>query len=207
MSSEGNLIILSAPSGSGKTSLASRLIEQVDHLTFSVSYTTRSKRKGEEHGVEYFFVSESQFEDMIAREAFLEWAHVYGNYYGTERLYVESQQQRGLDVLLDIDVQGALKIKEQVPDAVMIFVLPPSYDVLSQRLKERDLDHDSVIESRLAIARKEVTYFDRYQYVIINREIDGSVRELEAIVLADRSRVDRRLDRAREIVKSFALGD
>jgi guanylate kinase len=205
MSSRGCLFILSAPSGSGKTSLANRILNDIPQLTFSVSYTTRKPRKGERNGVDYFFVDELEFEAMIRRRAFLEHAFVYGHYYGTSRSYVESQLEQGNDVLLDIDVQGAMKVKSKVETAVMVFVLPPSFEVLEKRLRTRGLDDPEVIEARLKIARDEIRRFRRYDYFIVNRVIEESVNELKSIVLASRCAANRRMEIAEEIVSTFKV--
>lgn len=201
--SKGNLIVMSAPSGSGKTSLAARVLQEVPQLRFSVSYTTRKPRRGERHGVEYFFVSAEEFKGMIRRRAFLEFAHVYGHYYGTSRAFVESVLQEGHDVLLDIDVQGAMKVKEKIPEALLVFVFPPSLEVLRTRLKGRGLDDDSIVEKRLQVARREIHYYKKYEYVIINEEMDESVAELKSIILAARCGLLRRMGRAQEIIKTF----
>ena len=154
MSSKGRLFILSAPSGSGKTSLAELLLDAVENLEFSVSYTTRGRRGNEQHGEEYFFVDVAEFEAMIERGEFLEYEHVYGNYYGTSRRFVEQRLDRGVDVLLDIDVQGARAVVEKIPEAVRIFVLPPSYQELRERLTGRALDDSEAVERRLRAARR-----------------------------------------------------
>ena len=203
MSSRGCLIILSAPSGSGKTSLAERVLGEVPGLRFSVSHTTRRPRTGEEDGVDYFFVDEARFESMIRKREFLEHAFVYGHYYGTSRAFVEQELAQGHDVLLDIDVQGARKVKAQVPEALMVFVLPPSFEVLEKRLRKRGLDDTDVIESRLKTAREEIQSFRRYDYVIINELIEHSVNELKSIVLASRCRIGRRMEEAITIVETF----
>lgn len=203
MSNKGNLIVISAPSGSGKTSLAERLLKEVDRLKFSVSHTTRPSRRSEKHGVEYFFVSVQEFERMVEGGEFLEHAHVYGNYYGTSSKFVESERNKGLDVLLDIDIQGALKVKELVPDALMIFVMPPSFQVLEERLVSRGLDDPAVIEKRLQIAKDEIKYYENYDFVIINSEIKQCLEELKSIVLAARCRAERRKQEAEAIVRTF----
>ena len=203
MSSRGNLLILSAPSGSGKTSLALRVVPELESIRFSVSHTTRSKRRGEEDGKEYHFVSIAQFREMIDQGKFLEWAKVYGNYYGTGREYVERALDDGTDVLLDIDIQGALKVRKLMPEAVMIFVLPPSFQELEQRLRLRGLDDSDVIERRLQIAREEINSYRNYDYVIINRVLEDSVEELKTIIRAMRCRVGRRYREAEGIVASF----
>jgi guanylate kinase len=203
MSSKGDLFILSAPSGTGKTSLANRVLEDIPRLKFSVSYTTREPRTGERNGVEYFFVNEDQFKEMILRQAFLEHAYVYGHYYGTSSDYIHDQLSRGHDVLLDIDVQGAMKVKEKVPGSILVFVLPPSYQVLEERLRGRGLDDAEVIESRLQIARDEIKRFCDYDYFIVNELIEDSANELKSIILASRCRSDRRMGAAEGIVQTF----
>ena len=217
MSNRGRLFIISAPSGSGKTSLAIRLLEEVSNLQFAVSHTTRRPRGQERHGVEYFFVSETEFETMIVEEAFLEHAHVYGNYYGTNLAFVESQLSSGTDVLLDIDVQGALKVKARRPETVLIFVFPPSFDELRSRLKRRSLDDRKVIEKRLNIAREEIQPYKEYGYLIINSEIGKSLNELKSIIMAARGEpvkeddritaeyceVENQIERAEKIILTF----
>ncbi|GAB4108127.1 MAG: guanylate kinase [Acidobacteriota bacterium] len=205
MSSRGDLFILSAPSGTGKTSLAHRLLPRVGGMTFSVSHTTRPSRRGEVNGKEYFFVTETEFLRMAEEGQFLEWAQVYGNYYGTSRAFVESRLSEGLDVLLDIDIQGALKVRRLMPDAVTIFVLPPSYRELEERLRGRGLDDEEVIRHRLFVARSEIRHFADYDYLVINRDLDRSTAELEAIVVATRCRLRRRLAAAQEIVDTFLV--
>ncbi len=201
--SRGSLIIISAPSGSGKTSLARRTLVQVPSLSFSVSHTTREPRPGEIEAEHYFFVGQSVFESMIEEDAFLEWAHVYGNYYGTGRAFVQEQLEQGQDVLLDIDVQGARKVREKIPEAITVFVFPPSYQELGQRLQSRGLDDPAAIESRLEIARNEIREYNKYDYLIVNDDIEESVNELQSIVLAARCLRSKVNDRARAIVSTF----
>lgn len=203
MSNKGNLIILSAPSGSGKTSLAHRLLKEQKDVSFSVSYTTRPRRTGEKEGIDYFFVSPRQFSEMVDQGAFLEWAFVYENYYGTSRSFVEERLQAGRDVLLDIDVQGARKVWQQVPEAVTVFVLPPSFHTLRERLVDRGLDDSEVIRKRLACAREEIQCYREYQYLIVNDEMERAVMELQSIIGAARCRVPNRQAQAAEIVKTF----
>lgn len=203
MSSKGNLIVISAPSGSGKTSLANRVLREVPKLKFSVSHTTRKARRGERDGVEYFFVSTEEFEERIRQGAFLEYAHVYGHYYGTSREYVERELEAGNDVLLDIDVQGGLKVKELLPEAVLVFVLPPSFQALRERLRKRGLDDPEVIETRLQVARREIDYYREYHYVIINRDMDQALHELKSIIWAARCRTPRRRQEVDPIVQTF----
>lgn len=203
MSNRGNLIILSAPSGSGKTSLAERVVPGLGNIRFSISHTTRKRREGERHGHEYFFVTVSEFKEMIDKDKFLEWAEVYGNFYGTSRQFVESQLESGCDVLLDVDIQGAFRVSEQKPEAVLVFVMPPSYSELEERLRGRGLDNDEVIRTRLKIARDEIKSYKKYDYVIINRDLDQSVLELKAVIMASRCRLGSRFQEAEPIVSTF----
>ena len=202
----GNLIVISAPSGSGKTSLASRVLEdeQVGRLRFSISHTTRSPRQGEQHGVDYFFVAVEEFERMIAQGAFLEHARVYGShYYGTSRRYVESQLEQGNDVLLDIDVQGAIQVQRQMPEALMIFVFPPSFKTLEERLRNRSLDDEEEILRRLQTAAEEIRYYNLYSHVIVNDDFEKSILELKSIVLAARCRLSSNRGLAEAIRRTF----
>jgi len=203
MSNKGNLIVISAPSGSGKTSLANRALEEIPKLKFSVSHTTRKPRPGERDQVEYFFVSEKEFEEMIGQGTFLEHARVYGNYYGTSRAFVDEQLSVGYDVLLDLDVQGAAQVKKSYPEAILVFVFPPSLEVLKTRLKNRGLDDPSIIDKRLRIAKKEIQYYTNYQYVIINRKIEESLVELKSIIRVSGCRLEKRKELAAEIIKTF----
>lgn len=203
MSNNGNLIVISAPSGSGKTSLANRALEEIPKLKFSVSHTTRKPRSGERDQVEYFFVSEKEFEEMIGQGNFLEHARVYGNYYGTSRAFVDEQLSVGYDVLLDIDVQGAAQVKKSYPEAILVFVFPPSLEVLKTRLKNRGLDDPTIISKRLRIAKKEIKCYTNYQYVIINRKIEESLVELKSIIQVSGCRMEKRQELAAEIIKTF----
>jgi guanylate kinase len=203
MSNKGHLIVISAPSGSGKTSLANRALEEIPKLKFSVSHTTRKPRPGERDRVEYFFVSEKEFEEMIGQGTFLEHARVYGNYYGTSRAFVDEQLSVGYDVLLDLDVQGAAQVKKSYPEAILVFVFPPSLEVLKTRLKNRGLDDPSIIDKRLRIAKKEIQRYTDYQYVIINREIEESLVELKSIIQVAGCRLEKRKDLAAQIIKTF----
>jgi len=210
MSNRGNLIVISAPSGSGKSTLVRGLFDRLletPGLVFSVSHTTRKPRSGERHGIDYFFVSEPEFKTMIDSGEFLEYAEVYGNLYGTSREAVEDQLAAGRDVLLDIDIQGAMNVKQALPSAILIFVLPPSFQALRERLLRRGLDDRETIERRLRIARKEVTCYRKYDYLIINQDIERSLFELKSIISAARCTTDRRREQAEEIVETFSEAD
>ena len=180
--------IVSAPSGSGKSTLVNELFKMVRNLEFSISYTTRPPRGSEQSGKEYFFVSRPEFEAMIAADEFLEYATVFGNYYGTARRFLREAENRSNDLLLDIDVQGASKIKEKIPEAVSIFILPPDRDKLEWRLRSRGLDSEEVIRRRLDTARREIENYEKYDYILVNNLLEQSADELKAIVLAERLR-------------------
>ena len=186
----GILFIISAPSGSGKTTLVDALRQYVPNLDFSISYTTRLPRGSEQQGREYHFISRAGFEEMIGRGEFLEYAEVFGNYYGTAKSVLDDAARRGHDVLLDIDVQGERQVKRKMPDAVSIFVLPPSRTELESRLRKRSISEnvhsEEVIRRRLDTARKEIENYPNYDYILINDRLDQSVDELEAIVLGER---------------------
>ena len=203
MAEPGNLFIVSGPSGAGKSLLSARVLESVPNLHFSVSYTTRAPRGNEAHGVDYYFVGRDEFQSLVSRGLFLEWAEVYGNYYGTSGRFIEETIRRGGDVLLDIDVQGAEIIKRKKPNAISVFVLPPSYEVLRERLESRKLDKDYVIEQRLRIACQEIRQYAEYEFLVINDELSRSVEELKVIILGSRCRMSARAERPRAIVATF----
>jgi guanylate kinase len=183
-----NVYIISAPSGSGKSTLVHELRIRVAGIDFSISYTTRSPRGSEQNGREYFFVTRSEFEAMIAKDEFLEHAEVFGNYYGTARRFLREAEQHGYDLLLDIDVQGAAQIKSKIPDAVSIFILPPNRDKLERRLRNRGLDAEEVIQRRLVTASREIENYDKYDYILVNDRLGKSIDDLRAIVLSERLR-------------------
>ncbi len=200
----GNLFVISAPSGSGKTSLANRLIAEIPDLCFSVSYTTRQPRAHEIEGKDYHFVSREKFMEMIDNNEFLEWENVYGDYcYGTAEAPVNESFAGGKDVLLDIDVKGARKVKARRSDAVLIFVMPPSYQELEKRLRGRGADGEVTILNRLKIARQEIKGYTMYDYLVVNRDIEDSVLRLKAIVMAARCRVSRLEKVGQQILKTF----
>jgi guanylate kinase len=186
----GILFIISAPSGSGKTTLVDALRQYVPNLDFSISYTTRQPRGSEQQGREYHFIARAEFEEMIRKGEFLEYAEVFGNYYGTAQSVLADAARRGNDVLLDIDVQGERQVKRKMPDAVSIFVLPPSRAELESRLRKRSISEnvnsEEVIRRRLDTARKEIENYPNYDYILINDRLEQSVDELQAIVLGER---------------------
>lgn len=198
--------IISAPSGSGKSTLVRRVLAQDPRLLFSVSYTTRAPRGAERPGESYHFISREEFEERIRRQEFLEWAEVFGHYYGTHRSYLERAKAENRDLVLDIDVQGARKLKREIPEAVSIFILAPSRAVLEQRLRARSEDSDEVIARRLREAREEIRNFRDYDYVLVNREIETAAADLAAILRAERLRRSRVEQEVLPILESFAEG-
>lgn len=197
------VFVISAPSGSGKSTLVRRLLEQDPNLLFSVSYTTRPPRGKEQAGRDYVYVSRAGFEAAIARDEFLEYAEVFGNYYGTHRSWLERARAEGKDLVLDIDVQGASQLKTKVPDAVGIFILAPSRSDLEARLRARSEDSEEVIQRRLQGAAREIQDYSRYNYVLINQDLETSVDTLASIVKAERVRRVRMDDEVRRILATF----
>lgn len=188
---KGTLFVIAAPSGAGKTSLVKALVEATDNIAVSVSHTTRAQRPGEVDGVNYHFIDRAQFEQLIAQGDFLEQAEVFGNLYGTSKRWVEDTLRQGRDVILEIDWQGAQQIRRLVPDAVGIFILPPSREALRERLVGRSTDATEVIERRLAQAAGDMAHFAEFDYVIINDVFGRALDDLHAVVLARRAQVNR----------------
>jgi guanylate kinase len=197
------VFIISAPSGSGKSTIVSRLLAADTKLMFSISYTTRARRGAEIDGCNYNFVSREQFEAMIANDEFLEWAQVFGNYYGTHRGVLDDARSQGRDLVLDIDVQGARQLKLKIPEAVTVFILAPSRQILEQRLRARGEDREEVIERRLRDAADEIGRYQDYDYVLINSNLDDSDAVMQAIVCAERVRRTRIEDQIRPILETF----
>ena len=202
-SSRGLLFIVSAPSGTGKTTLVERLVHEVPNLHMSRSYTSRSARTGERAGVDYNFITRDRFEEMVRDGAFLEWADVFGNYYGTCADDTEALLARGEDVVLVIDVQGARQVRTRGIETVGIFVLPPSAAVLEQRLRGRSKDSEEQIRRRLDVARGEVAEYAQYEYVVINDEVPAAVERLQAIVVAERARIRLMRTAAETVIGTF----
>ncbi len=198
-----SVFIISAPSGSGKSTLVGHLMQTVPRLRFSVSYTTRQPRGNEVDGKEYYFISREQFQARVERGEFLEWADVFGNYYGTHQSELDRATADGFDLILDIDVKGARQLKERIPGAVSIFILPPSRQVLEQRLRLRSQDSEQVIQRRLSEAAEEIRNYSQYDYVLVNREVQASVDNLVAIVSANRSRRHWMEQQIRPILETF----
>ena len=200
----GLLFIVSAPSGAGKTTLVERLVEQTSSLKMSRSYTSRSPREGEIDGVDYNFVSHARFEAMIEAGEFLEYADLFGNLYGTCGADTERTLAAGQDLVLVIDVQGARKVRRQGIESTSVFVMPPSFDVLEQRLRGRSKDSEAAIQERLRVAREEVAAFAEYEYLVVNDEVTAAVDRLRGIVISARARLDRMRARAEHITRTFS---
>jgi guanylate kinase len=199
----GTLFVISAPSGTGKSTLARRVLESVPGLGFSVSYTTRPRRAGEESGREYHFIDDPGFDAMVASGGLLEWARVFGHRYGTGREATETALLAGTDLLLDIDVQGARQLRAAGLDAVSVFILPPDFGTLASRLRLRASEDERALRGRLGKARDEAMEYDQFDYTVVNAEVEEASQELIAIVRAERARTARRRDTAAEIVSTF----
>jgi guanylate kinase len=202
-----SVFIISAPSGSGKSTLVSRLLGEVEGLTFSVSYTTRKPRGSEVEGEAYHFIDRTEFERRYKAEEFLEWADVFGNYYGTHGEVLDAARKDGKDLVLDIDVQGAAQLKKRIPDAVSIFVLPPSRQILEQRLRARSQDAEETIQRRLANAALEIRNYRLYDYVLVNNDLNLAVETLKAIVRAERVRRIRVEEKIQPILDTFGRSE
>lgn len=200
----GNLFIVAAPSGGGKTSLVRNLIATLDKIEVSISHTTRAMRPGETHGVDYFFVSEEEFMAMINDHAFLEHAQVFNHLYGTSIAQINARLECGIDVVLDIDWQGAAQIKRIFPDAVSVFIIPPSIEELKQRLMNRRQDKDEVISDRMKKAQDELSHYSEFDYLIVNDTFEHAAVDLEAIVIANRLRTERQVNKQAKLL-SFLM--
>ncbi len=185
---QGLLFVVSAPSGAGKTSLCKAITDSLENLTHSISYTTRQPRPGEIDGRDYYFVSPGRFQDMMRSGDFAEWAEVHSNLYGTSRRVLDEMVAKGIDIILDIDTQGAKQIKTKYGHAVFIFILPPSLEILEERLRNRKSDRDEEIRKRMFRAREEIKDYSMYDYIIVNRDFDRALTELRSIVIAERCR-------------------
>ena len=203
MSESGILFIVSAPSGAGKTSLLRQLVPADERLRMSVSHATRAMRPGEEDGVHYHFVTTERFEALVEEGAFLEHARVFDNYYGTSENAVRGQLARDLDLVLEIDWQGARQVRQRFPEAVSVFVVPPSIEALRERLSGRGQDSEEIVERRMADARSELSHFPEYDYLVINDDFDTALAELQAIVRSERLREPRQAGRFADVLATM----
>ena len=201
--SRGTLFVVSSPSGGGKGTIIRHVLDVVGNLSYSVSFTTRAPRQTEVDGREYFFVSRETFDEMVAAGDFLEWACVHGNFYGTSKKQVLEETGAGADIILEVDVQGAASVRQLLMDSVSIFILPPSYEVLHQRLIARGTDSPQELEVRLRNAPDELKQYSAFDYVIINDQIDRAAAQLASIIYAERARCMRQEPLVREVIKKF----
>lgn len=199
----GTLFVVSSPSGGGKGTLIRRVLEVVDNLSYSVSYTTRGPRANEVNGREYFFVDRTTFDEMIADGEFLEWACVHGNFYGTSKRQIAEKTAAGIDIILEVDVQGAASVRQLLMDSVSVFILPPSFEVLKQRLCARGTDSAEELELRLRNAPDELSQYSAFDYVIINDEVERAVSQLASIIYAERARCVRQEGLVRSVIEEF----
>jgi guanylate kinase len=201
----GILFVVSSPSGGGKGTLIQRVLKQVPNLSYSVSFTTRAPRNGEVNGREYFFVTTDEFEAMVGAGEFLEWAHVHSKLYGTARQQVMREIAAGRDIILEVDVQGAASVRSLLADSVSIFILPPSFEILKQRLQARGTDSAEELDLRLRNAHVELQDYTAFQYVILNDDLDRAVNQMTAIVNAERARLSRQEPAIRRVVEAFTV--
>lgn len=199
----GNLFIVSAPSGAGKTSLVTALLNINKQIDLSVSYTTRAPRPGETNGVDYHFVTREQFAEMVKHGDFLESAEVYGNFYGTSQSWISQENSKGKDILLEIDWQGAAQVRSKFPDSIGIFILPPSLEALESRLHGRKQDSAEIIAKRLQAAREDISHVAEFDYVIINDQLDVALQQLNAVVVAAGLRRNRQLTRQENLINQL----
>lgn len=200
------LFVITGPSGCGKTTLIKKLLKKMKDVQFSVSHTTRQKRNSEREGRDYYFISKPEFEQMVKSDKLVEWTEIHGYYYGTSRREIEKKGGKE-DLILDVDVHGARNIKSKLKKAVFIFVVPPSFDELRRRLEERGEESPGVINQRLELARREIRSYPMFDYVILNDKLDHAVKELEAIILSSRCRLNCRRKEIMPIIRSFSEED
>ena len=202
---KGNLIIISSPSGGGKGTLIKEVLKSVPNVGYSVSYTTRAMRDGEENGRDYFFVSRAEFSNLIEKQEFLEFAEVHGNLYGTSCRQIEKEIENGNDVILEIDVQGAESVRRKMPHALAIFILPPSFEVLRQRLTARATERQKDLSLRLRNSINEVRQYEYFDYVVVNDEVARAVADLQTVISAERLKRDRQSETIQGILDSFDI--
>ncbi len=200
---KGNLFIITSPSGGGKGTLIKRVLPTVENLSYSVSYTTRKMREGEVDGRDYFFVSVDEFKNLIKNNEFLEFAEVHRNFYGTSKSQVDKEINQGNDIILEIDVQGAGKVQKKLPNSIGIFILPPSYKILSERLIERNTESQENLTVRLNNAKEEVKRYSEFDFIVVNDELEKATQDLQSIILAERLKRDRQIYLIQDILNTF----
>jgi len=200
---KGNLFIISSPSGGGKGTLIERVLESTAGISYSVSYSTRKRRPHEVDGVNYNFISKDTFQELIEEDEFLEYAEVHGNFYGTSRSYIEKETGKGNDVILEIDVQGAFIVKERMPEALGVFILPPSFEVLRERLISRSTEDEKDLAVRLRNSKDEVSQYKDFEFIVVNDDLDEAVDDLRSILVSSKLRTDRQMDYIRDILATF----
>ncbi len=205
MPTSGNLYVISAPSGTGKTTLVKTLVDSLSSIQVSISHTTRAIRPAEVNGTNYHFVSSDEFKRMIQHNDFLEYAQVFQHFYGTSRSWVEQTRKQGIDVILEIDWQGAQQIKKLLPDCINIFILPPSLQELSHRLRQRNQDRPEIIEKRLADAQETISHIAEFDYIVLNDDFKAALSDLKSIVLAGRLTKTRQLKKLADLIAEFAV--
>ena len=203
MRHRGNLIVISGPSGAGKGTICQEILKANTELKYSISTTTRLQRPGEVNGVNYFFVDKNKFEQMTENDDFLEWAEVYNNYYGTPKKFVQENLEKGLDVILEIDMQGAISVKNRFPSGVFLYIAPPSSKELKSRLEKRKTDSLETIESRLRCLKRELSYIDQYDYLVINDDLEIAVNKVLSIITSEKCLVKKN----REDIMNFIFSD
>ena len=204
---KGLLVVISGPSGAGKGTICKALVERNKTVKLSVSCTTRKPRLNEKDGINYYFITEEKFEGMVKNDEFLEYANVYGNFYGTPRYRIEDLLNKGIDVILEIDIQGALKVNEKFSEGVFIFILPPSMSELKARIKKRGSETEESLVRRFTSAFKEINYVSRYKYVVTNDKVEYAVKKVESIIIAEKCRVDRIKDAGSDLIREGLLNE
>ncbi|HDD44493.1 MAG TPA: guanylate kinase [Candidatus Desulfofervidus auxilii] len=200
---KGDIFVISAPSGTGKTTLIRILMSRFPEMVFSVSCTTRPPRPGELHGRDYFFITETEFKNMVEHGEMLEWAKVHGHYYGTPLPFIKEKLAAGKDIILDIDVQGARQVKEKLPEAILIFIIPPSLKELKKRLLKRSTESLEIIAKRLKVAQKEIKMAKEFDFIVVNTEIKTALKELECIIFATKAKTIKRWHLAEKLLEEM----